>query len=914
MEGKDDPSGGHTPVGETSLAASLPAMAGATRGTPPAQRFANLGDAHLAITAGRHLASGGGTSVALTDDSREANDMPNSSSGFNPALATGGDANLDETEDTTVARIVGQYLPSASSTNEQTSATVSDNATSSSGFNLALAQQTVLSDCIVAALSGTDTVAEDVHHIRENSLFGREGAITRIGFRHENESIYDDAVFPAGLDLSNVYHGPLSLPNPPEFPLPTLPEYVDQVGFNHNDDLVSVPQSTSSIIDTQELLMSVHSGQHVGHSALVGLDDSHEAHDSLAVPPLNLRAMHDEPELPASFHPEPDVNPFLEQHSGGNVEQTSTSGISGSDSQHNPFEYDDPPYRCFLRRSNELNVSQHLHHQTLDSMSNVSQAVHHNADGTALPYLEEPHPNMPPLPPVPYLPMRDPGRLTRRATTTSTWDTQLDATPVRVPIQNMRGYSEHMDGVNYIREQIAMQDEHHMLPNSRGFASDGDEWVTEATTGGFNSHRAFASSDIQSPLTRIGCPVGSSLADTSDPGYNDEFDLPIGAHPGFPSNERILPTPPLAHCRGRSRGQTLRDTGRDVVFEARPRLHRVNGCLQDSFRNFQIGTPRDSGPFGAASRAFTSGLSSNPYLNLERSNRFDFRDDESGTFGNEHDETTPTDAKPPQQTTRDSRYAVLNCPASESGKDAASMDSVDRENSARRKYSIVHSGPQSPVYLECPLIDREEFARRQAVRRASGEEDQTFLDSTGKKLSNPSSAILRQRHQDVQNPFESADSLRSQPANAHRIHSIEMEPLTRQGRCAYQYPSQIRAGPLPYMVPLDERRRWANHGAPYERSPNCTLNVHNGMPLWVVSKHHQWFVMMIIGSMAIPFFWTLIYTRIHNSALSWFTEGHVTELSVTERMAVGICGVIGLLIWVIVAGVLALMAHDGILH
>lgn len=264
--------------------------------------------------------------------------------------------------------------------------------------------------------------------------------------------------------------------------------------------------------------------------------------------------------------------------------------------------------------------------------------------------------------------------------------------------------------------------------------SDGcGDWETVATTvGQFDSNRAFASSTSFSGFhpTKL---TGSSIADYSDGG---NFQVPgFGA---CSSMERILqhptsgPVPNSRFCR------PLKDTGRPV-FLPKPRIHRVNGYLQDSSRIFTDPTTGSSNistrshlveKLGASLRSRSARKRTqlrNPYHNLEQWSRSETSD---SLFSGDREETG----------TRFNNQATCNSPK----RGSMTMGAVGISN-ATTKADRGHTqargslGQESSTLFPFPLISLEEATRRQASVIENAEDDRTMTITSGTRTRKDSS-------------------------------------------------------------------------------------------------------------------------------------------------------------------------------
>jgi hypothetical protein len=258
---------------------------------------------------------------------------------------------------------------------------------------------------------------------------------------------------------------------------------------------------------------------------------------------------------------------------------SSNAGLS-TDSDEDPFKYDRRSYTVFLQPSREREVSAALRRVSGESTASASGIFQHSpSQEPATPRLAQsnnPFVNRLQCYQAPILEYD--------------WDDEDGPNEVKIsvrsppappssPIQPATGLSEFVQG---LESQRRRKDIHTLM-------SDGADWETVATSvGQFDSNRALASSTGLSGSHPVKT-TGSSIAD-----YSDTSSVHVPQFDAFSSRERILQYP-ATDCTPDDRyRRTLRDTRRPV-FLPKPRIHRVNGYLQNTHRMFTDPTTGSSG-------------------------------------------------------------------------------------------------------------------------------------------------------------------------------------------------------------------------------------------------------------------------------------------------------------------------------
>ncbi|KAL2180177.1 uncharacterized protein P884DRAFT_192855 [Thermothelomyces heterothallicus CBS 202.75] len=249
-----------------------------------------------------------------------------------------------------------------------------------------------------------------------------------------------------------------------------------------------------------------------------------------------------------------------------------TSDDLSSDSDEDPFKYDRDSFTIFLQPSREREVSAALRCVSADSAASISGISRHTPSQ---------RPNNTPR--VGHIANPFANRLQCYQTSIVDYDWESgDASnevkisvrpptaPPNSPVEAASGVRDHVEGAG----------SGHDRRNVNTLISDGADWETVATSlGQFDSNRALASSSglSGSHLVKV---TGSSIAD-----YSDTSSIHVPHFDAFSSTERILPQQASENMRNTSHSRALNGPGRPV-FLPKPRIHRVNGYLQNSRRMF----------------------------------------------------------------------------------------------------------------------------------------------------------------------------------------------------------------------------------------------------------------------------------------------------------------------------------------
>lgn len=423
----------------------------------------------------------------------------------------------------------------------------------------------------------------------------------------------------------------------------------------------------------------------------------------------------------------------------------SPGGMTTVTEDGEPYDDDQP---LFVQASKEREVSVALCHVGCASTAH-SQGTLCSPDGTPIRQSSQP-----PQHPIPPLPTRDaiqqfakqhsqkpsppesPAIYSNSAAQLP-WQAGNHTIVVKVPIQKaMTENSQPAEkpATSAVADNAAPRD----------VMSDGDEWETVGTSvGGPNNNRVRLPNSAA--VGRYGANItGSSIAD-----FSDEPSVRMGgSRDGFSSTDRIVQDSPAQGTLGESSPGGLQVTSRHI-FVPKQRTHRVNGYPQNSSRMFSNPTSSNTGPSSKESfsdklpqpfrsHSVRSKLTSlgNPYENLERGSKFEFR--ESACFDEEEYAVARARQDPkgkgkenaPEPSKPQSRYARLN---------------LGFPGEPQRPAPAAHPGVAqmgrefSPTQFNFPLIPLPEAARIQARLRAEGKQDQTYLGKDGDNLGASSS-------------------------------------------------------------------------------------------------------------------------------------------------------------------------------
>jgi hypothetical protein len=266
----------------------------------------------------------------------------------------------------------------------------------------------------------------------------------------------------------------------------------------------------------------------------------------------------------------------LEDHVGQEPAACQEADVShgpSTDSDEDPFQYDRGSFTVFLQPSREREVSAALRCVSTDSTASASGIFHHARS-------QEPDTPRAFQSTNPFV-----NRLeTYQASPTIDYDWDDGQTPREVkisvrspppppnsPVPPAIGLGEFIQGLGSGRRRRDINT----------LMSDEADWETVAdSTGQFDSNRALASSMGLTGSYPLNV-AGGSIAD-----YSDTSSIHVPQFDTFSSStERILQDPASEQMHNTRYPRTLNDTSRPV-FLPKPRIHRVNGYLQNSHRMF----------------------------------------------------------------------------------------------------------------------------------------------------------------------------------------------------------------------------------------------------------------------------------------------------------------------------------------
>lgn len=523
---------------------------------------------------------------------------------------------------------------------------------------------------------------------------------------------------------------------PPQVPLPDLPrDYRDTersgVGSNRLLNLSPATQSLGSVSNSQELLCG-----DIEESRRHARDGAYQESDM--------------------------------SQCGASNAGLSMAGFT-TDSDEDPFRYDRSPSNLFLRPAREREVSAALRCVSGGSTDSAADNI-------------QTSPSQDPATPRPHLlsvndsagtgnradrsnnPFFNKLQLYRSPEVNYEWDGEDEPSQVKISVRRHPPVPPNTPVVPEVNADESQEsDNGPRLEVNNTVTSDGGDWETVATSVGmFDSNRAFPSSTAFSAAIPVKI-TGSSIAD-----YSDGSSFRAARFDAFSSTDRILqhPTPGLGSSPRYRR--TLKDTGRPV-FPPKPRIHRVNGYLQNSCRVF---TDQTTGSSGTSAKSylvekFSSSIRSraarkrpqhrNPYHNLEQWSKFGSLESffsghtgrgaavasssaamESVKTGNNEELTVEGQEEESCETKTDNRPGA----APASGVHLAANERTSK--TLRPAHGSL--GPESPTLFSFPLISLEEAARRQALGLDNGADNATITTGgRSRKESSVGSSWVTQR-------------------------------------------------------------------------------------------------------------------------------------------------------------------------
>lgn len=641
-----------------------------------------------------------------------------STSGFNTALFRGPESELDPPVSPSSSGFNTEYMK------EHHVDAVARNVSSSSGFNTAL---------LDGSKESGGPVAEDERD--DASTPGpRDGAVGRASFRFP-ESLEPPDLRPSAEDVDpgkKRYHLYLSPGTAPNMPLPELPLEYSVAGRSRAASCTAkdfANRETHRAADTadfeppfdaaddqcrQEQLVSVH--ENTPQSADGDLPGNFVPMTGSILPSRDIATARDS----------------LCSHGGlsgaglstGMLSAGLSTGMLSTDSDDDPFRYDRASFTHTIfvepEREREVSVALRRISQGTASIFTGGGTPERNARPGSLP---------PPVPAVPSGTAHHPR-----------YSENLLSKNPSYAIQTL--VEEHPFELEYEsshRDTIGTMSDAHLLYSKQlegcyggGIGSEADdEWVTVAETRGFgDSNRAMNSGNTTRfrPFNLATGPAHSRADTISIQLADSEYLRP---------EQKIIQHPVAAqrdinvhlHLR------TTKDTGVPVLLPTQ-NSSRVNGFAVDSCRmvsssmrgegsNSVSHTARIANRIAAPFRAASFGRQideRDAYQDLDKRKKYAFQEsmwadaeDSSGFFGMRQPEAEPRPKRSHREPT-------------------ATSEISSNQRHADGDYTFAQLdgsiGPATSNQFSFPLLPLSEAARRQAMRRASGEDDQTFVSST----------------------------------------------------------------------------------------------------------------------------------------------------------------------------------------
>ncbi len=451
----------------------------------------------------------------------------------------------------------------------------------------------------------------------------RDGATNRCGFRSEDVAYQDSDSLSSPSPMQATTTGesrprfrfpPNDRPRRPDFdPNWVFPKIMPQ-GEAPTMDL---PQAPSSIVADQLSTLTPHLAE-----------PSNSLPPSLTSPPNTEELLYGtfddgEEDDDARDHEGIYISPLRLHTAGGAAASrfgylsgcaASTAGMT-TESDDDPFKYDNQSYSAFLQPSKEREVSAAL--RRVSGLSSHSRGTVCSPDGT--PYRSSARP-----PPIPKKdmsrhPLRQGG--SPKQPQEAFYDSSAiksirrvaegDPLDIKVVLRGGPPSKDHPTASASASNSNpnALTDKNLGLGEFKGpgrehVQSDGDDWETVATSG-----FRYGSADGTLPVFNSQ-PIkttGSSIADLSDESF---YDVPFD---DFASTDRIIKHPRSDGSLGSYHVREVKGSNMPV-FVARPRVHRVNGLAQDSCR--MLSAAQDAAN-GVTSTAESLGRKiSNPFRQL----------------------------------------------------------------------------------------------------------------------------------------------------------------------------------------------------------------------------------------------------------------------------------------------------------
>ncbi|KAK4205193.1 hypothetical protein QBC40DRAFT_323091 [Triangularia verruculosa] len=400
-----------------------------------------------------------------------------------------------------------------------------------------------------------------------------------------------------------------------------------------------------------------------------------------------------------------------------------STGALTSESDEDPFKYDRKSYNAFLQPVREREVSMALQQLT--------------GTGSA-PLEENNNPTNPFASPTQLLPesgqrgmqSRNPylNRLQayKAPESEDAWEDQDDPNEVKIPVQRPASFApaplpeppaQNLDLTEDWRGSF-YNDNFHQVQSDRG------DWETVGTNvgGQFGSNLACASGTGLSGSQNIKV-TGSSIAD-----YSDCSSFGPSPYDAFTSTERILQHPADDMKPSNQLFRNIKDTGRPV-FLPKPRVPRANGYPLDSVRHFTDTATTASDK--TARSALLEKINARLRRTKEQQNR-------ENPF-----QVLPNSSVPQLSDVYELEDMSHNMHAANEGVGPSGLHKDNRLTPQNQE--PISMAKESPTLFSFPLITLQEAVKKQAIKRASGEDDMTLTTTRTRQDSSVLSSRATQR-------------------------------------------------------------------------------------------------------------------------------------------------------------------------
>lgn len=390
-----------------------------------------------------------------------------------------------------------------------------------------------------------------------------------------------------------------------------------------------------------------------------------------------------------------------------------STGALTSESDEDPFKYDRKSYHALLQPVREREVSLAL--QQLTGITESATPVDEMPQESGQPVLQSRNP---------YL-----NRLQSYKTPEAedAWEDQEDPNEIKITVQRRpSSFSPGPQPELPTQSRNLTQDwrtsycnDHFHQPQS-----EGGDWETVGTNvgGQFGSNLACASGS--------GLSGNPALKITSDSiaNYSDCSSFGPSQYDAFTSTERILQHPTADQNPTDQLFRNIKDTGRPV-FLPKPRVNRANGYPLDSVRHF---TDANTTASGSTARSAL----------LEKISARLRRNKEQQKSGNPF-QVLPNTSVPHLSDVYELEDMGSGQRAINNGVEALGLNKENRLTPPNQESSLMAKG--SPTLFSFPLIPLQEAVKKQAIRRASGEDDLTLTTTRTRQDSSVLSSRATQR-------------------------------------------------------------------------------------------------------------------------------------------------------------------------